>query len=186
MRSVCPSRRRSDRVVVNRESRVAPLKGMKMIVVAGMLALGLTGLPQAPPTHAPSSTNNSLLTFVAVDVQPVHPGPDTLCHLRVRIRNAGTALASDLTFQVTVNGKPLGNFLNHVWRLPLEAGKETEVQLFNFWSSEYSRPYPSDGRLVIEVRLTGARWAPPGTTNTATLAALVQPLPAPFVVTLTR
>jgi hypothetical protein len=56
--------------------------------------------------------------------------------------------------------------------------------LFNFWSSEYGRPYPNDGRLVIEVRVTGARWVAPGSTNTGTLAGPVDPLPAPLSVTL--
>ena len=157
-----------------------------IIFVLGMLALGVAQTPQLPPNGPASSTDRSRLAIVAVDVQPAHPGPNTLCHLRVRIRNAGPALASDLSFQVTVNGKLLGNFLNHTFRIPLEAGKETEVPLFNFWSSEYSRPYPSDGRLIIEVRLTGARWAAPGSTNVATLADPVQPLPAPLAVTLTR
>ena len=105
------------------------------VLVTPLTRRGLAGTPQTPPNGPPSSTNPSLLTSVAVDVQPAHPGPDTLCRLRIRIRNAGTALASDLSFQVTVNGKLLGNLLNHTFRIPLEAGKETEVPLFNFWSS---------------------------------------------------
>lgn len=154
-----------------------------IIVVLGMLALGVA---QAPNTPANRTAAPSLLTIVAVDVQPGNPGPDTLCKLRVRFRNAGTAAASDLTFQVTVNGQRLGNFLNHTFRVPLEAGKETDVTLFNFWSSEYSRPYPSDGRLIVEVRLTGAQWVDPHSTKASTLVGPVQPLPAPLSVTLTR
>ena len=157
-----------------------------IVFVLGLLALGGGQVPQTPPNRPASSADQSRLSIVAVDVQPSKPGPDTLCKLRVRLRNAGTVTASDLSFQVTVNGKLLGNFLNHTFRFPLEAGKETEVSLFNFWSSEYSRPYPSDGRLVIDVRVTGARWAAPGSTTTATLADSVQPLPAPFTVTVTR
>ena len=87
---------------------------------------------------------------------------------------------------MTVNGKRLGNFINHTFMSTLDAGKETDVPLFNFWSSEYSRPYPSDGRLIIEVGLIGARWVAPGATNAATLAGPVQPLPSSFSVTLTR
>jgi hypothetical protein len=145
-----------------------------MILVLGMLALGSAQADRSP------------LTIVAVEVQPANPGPDTLCKLRVRFRNSGKESASDLSFQVTVNGKRLGNFINHTFRIALDAGKDTEVPLFNFWSSEYSRPYPSDGRLIVEVRLMGARWVAPGSTNAATLAGPVQPLPAPFSVTLTR
>jgi len=160
--------------------------GPLVLFFLGMFALAGAQAPPTPPDRASFSTSHSLLTIVAVDVAPAKPGPDTLCKLRVRIRNAGTTSASDLSFQVTVNGKRLGNFLNHTFWTPLAPGKETEVPLFNFWSSEYSRPYPTDGRLVIDVRVTGARWAAPGSTTTATLADSVQPLPAPFTVTVTR
>ena len=157
-----------------------------LILVLGILALGSARAPQ-PSTNPPSSSaDRSLLKIVAVDVQPANPGPDTLCTLRVRIRNSGKESASDLSFQVTVNGKLLGNFINHTFRSTLDAGKDTDVPLFNFWSSEYSRPYPSDGRLIIEVRLMGARWVDPRSTNAATLTGPVQPLPAPLSVTLTR
>jgi hypothetical protein len=119
-------------------------------------------------------------------VQPANPGPDTLCKLRVRLRNSGKESASDLSFQVTVNGKLLGNFINHTFRSTLNSGKDTDVSLFNFWSSEYSRQYPDDGRLVIEVRLIGARWVDARSKNAETLAGPVHPLPAPFSVTLTK
>jgi hypothetical protein len=157
-----------------------------ILFVLGMLTLGVAQAPQPPPNRSASPAQRSLLAIVAVDVQPSKPGPDALCKLHVRIQNVGTVAASDLSFQVTVNGKLLGNFLNHTFRSTLDAGKATDVPLFNFWSSEYSRPYPTDGRFIIDVRLTGARWAAPGSANAATLAEPVQPLPAPFAVTLTR
>jgi hypothetical protein len=156
-----------------------------LILILGILALGSARAPQTPTNLPPSSADRSLLKIVAVDVQPANPGPDTLCKLRVRIRNSGKESASDLSFQVTVNGRLLGNFINHTFRSALDAGKDTDVPLFNFWSSEYSRPYPSDGRLIIEVRLMGARWVDPRSTNAATLAGPVQPLPAPLSVMLT-
>lgn len=155
-------------------------------VVSGMFALGSAFAQQAGADRPPSSADRSLLRIVAVDVQPATPGPDTLCKLRVRFRNSGTAAASDLSFQVTVNGQRLATYLNWTTRSTLDPGKETDLPLYNFWSSETGRPYPRDGRLVIEVRLTGARWVAPGSTNAATLAGPVQPLPAPFAVTLTR
>jgi CARDB protein len=156
-----------------------------MLLVLGILAVGSAQAPQTPTDRPPSSADRSLLKIVSVGVQPANPGPDTLCKLRVRLRNSGTASASNLSFQVTVNGKLLGNFINHTFMSTLDAGKETEVALFNFWSSEYSRPYPGDGRLIIEVRLMGARWVDARSPNTATPGGPVQPLPAPFSVTLT-
>jgi hypothetical protein len=158
-----------------------------LLFALGMIAaLGSAYAPQAAADKPSPPAELSLLTIVAVDVQPANPGPDTLCKLRVRLRNSGKESASDLSFQVTVNGKLLGNFINHTLRSTVEAGKETDVPLFNFWSSEYSRPYPPDGRLVIEVRLVGARWVDLRSKNAETLAGQVKPLPAPFSVTLTR
>jgi hypothetical protein len=101
----------------------------------------------------------------------------------VRIRNSGTEAASDLTFEVTVSGQRLAPYLNHTFRTDLQPGKETDVQLYNFWSSEAGRPFPKDGRLVVEVRLTGARWVSQRAGNTS--ARDVQPLPSAMSVTLT-
>jgi hypothetical protein len=158
---------------------------VKRWLMAGMIGLcgGVTPVATAAQTSAPSSGS---LTILAVDVQPPHPGPDTLCKLKVRLRNSGPDAASELSFQVTVNGKRLAPYVNHTFRSFIAPGKDTEVSLYNFWSSEYGRPFPSDGRLVIEVRLTAARWVMPGSTDASTLAGPVNPLPAPFSVTLSR
>ena len=61
----------------------------------------------------------------------------------------------------------------------LGAGQVADLPLYNFWSSETGRPYPKDGRLVVEVRLTGARWIDGKNTE-------IQPLPAPFSLTLSK
>jgi hypothetical protein len=50
---------------------------------------------------------------------------------------------------VTINGQRLASYVNHVFRTTLERGKNTELPLYNFWSSEAGRPYPGDGRLVL-------------------------------------
>jgi hypothetical protein len=140
-------------------------------------AIALALLLQTPLAQA--ADEPSLLHIVAIDVQPTHPGPNTLCKLHLRIQNAGKNLATDLAFQVTVGGQPLAPYLNHVFRTTLDPGKETDVALYNFWSSESLRPYPADGRLVITVRLTGARWIDGRNSE-------VRPLPQPVAVTLTR
>ena len=140
---------------------------------------------------SPAPTDRALLQIVAVEVspagrkapstEPATSAPDTLYRLRVRIGNKGSEPASNLTFQVTVNGQRLAPYVNHTYRTDLPHGKETDVPLYNFWSSESGRPFPADGRLVVEVRLTGARWMGAGDKKPSD----VQPLPAPFVVTLT-
>jgi hypothetical protein len=167
--------------------RPAPgrLAEVRWVLLLGAVALGTAVASAAAADQPASSANRSQLTIVAVDVKPAQPGPDTLCRLHVRLRNAGRDAASDLSFQISVNGQRLAPYLNHTFRSFVAPGKETDLPLFNFWSSEYGRPYPNDGRLVIEVRVTGARWVAAGSTNTGTLAGPVDPLPAPLSVTLT-
>ena len=158
-----------------------------------LLALAvLAGEPAAAALQGSQkpATNSSLLQIVAVDVSlagrktaaagPPQATPDTLYQLRVRIGNKGSEPASNLSFQVTLNGQRLAVYVNHLYRTDLAPGKETEVRLYNFWSSETGRPFPADGRLVVEVRLTGARWMGAGDKK----ATDVQPLPAPVTVTL--
>jgi hypothetical protein len=150
-----------------------------------VFVFGAASAEQAASAQPPASASRSQLAIVGVDVQPANPGPDTLCKLHVRLRNAGRDGASDLSFQITVNGQRLAPYLNHNFRTFVAPGKETDLPLYNFWSSESGRPFPSDGRLVIDVRVIGARWVTAGSTNVATLAGPVDPLPAPFSVTLT-
>ena len=137
-----------------------------------------------------SGADRSPLQIVAVEVSRAGRGaataetaatPDTLYRLRVKIRNNGSEPASDFSFQVTVSGQRLAPYVNHTFRSDVAPGKETEIQLYNFWSSESGRLFPADGRLVVEVRLTSARWM---AANKKPVD--VQPLPAPFAVTLSR
>jgi hypothetical protein len=129
--------------------------GVTLTAVA--LSVTVTG-GQAPP----SAPGTPRVRIVAVDVQPAISAPDVLARLKVRLRNDGTESASFLAFEVTVNGHRLAPYINHSFLNVLEPGKETEVPLYNFWTSESSRPFPSDGRIVVEVRLTSrslvGRW----------------------------
>jgi hypothetical protein len=153
-------------------------------VVIGMFAAASLGGAQRDADQLPPFSDSSPLTIVAVNVEPPNPGPDTLCKLQVRIRNGGKAPASDLSFRVTVNNQRLASYVNHTFRVALAPGRDTEVPLYNFWSSETGRAYPPDGRLVVEVRLIGGRWVAESGSKTSTGA--VEPLPAPLSVTLVR
>jgi len=162
-----------------------------LLAAAVLAAQPATGFAQGSTNQVTPGADRALLKIVAVEVLPagakapatVPPpaAPDTLYRLRVKLRNNGTEPASYLAFQVTVSGRRLAPYINHTFMTPLPPGAETDVPLYNFWSSEAGRPFPSDGRLVVEVRLTGARWTGTG----AKQPSDVQPLPAPFVVTLT-
>jgi hypothetical protein len=152
---------------------------MMMLLLTTVLSIQIPALQTTGV--AQTARDNPPLQIVAVDIQPMQTAPDTLHRLKVRIRNSGSQPATDLTFQVTVSGQRIAVYLNHSFRPDLQPGKETDVPLYNFWSSETSRPFPKDGRLTIEVRLTSARWV-----NQAAGGKMadVQPMPPPFSVTL--
>lgn len=128
----------------------------------GILALAaaltiLAALPARGQEEEAAATPPPL-AIEAVTVEPASPGPDTLCRLAVKLRNAGTSVASQLGFTVTINGQELAPYRNQLYMFPLAAGATQELQLYNFWSSETSRPAPADGKLAIEVKLVEARW----------------------------
>lgn len=128
------------------------------------------------------------LTLEAVKVDPASPGPDKLCKLSVTIKNAGAKTASALGFRVKVDGKELMVYNTELFFRPLPAGSTTEVKLHNFWSSETGRPFPTNGRMTVEVTLTEARWMDVKTENGAevwTPAGAVEGLPVTKSVTLT-
>jgi len=99
------------------------------------------------------------LTLEAVKVEPASPRPDTLCHLAVTLKNAGTQRASALEFVVKVNGQELPAYKKRLYLVPVEPGATRELRLFNFWSTETGRPAPANGKLNVEVTLARASWA---------------------------
>jgi hypothetical protein len=151
--------------------------------------LAVVGVMATLASIAGAQAPAAALQIVAVDValsgrggKPMEPAvalPDTLYALRVRIRNSGTDPANDLSFQVSVSGQRLATYLNHSFKTELPPGRETDVQLYHFWSSETGRAFPKDGRLVVEVQLTGARWI-----SQTGAGRDVQPLPPALAVTL--
>ncbi len=106
----------------------------------------------------PAQNAKPSLALESVKVDPASPGPDTLCHLSVTLRNTGSRRASALEFQVKVNGKELPAYKDRIYLQPVEPGATREVRLFNFWSTEPSRPSPAGGKLQVEVTLARASW----------------------------
>lgn len=117
-----------------------------------LFALASLGSP------APAQDAKPTLILESVKVDPAAPGPDTLCHLSVTLRNAGSRRASVLEFTVKVNGQELPAYKDRVYLQPVEPGASREVRLFNFWSTEPSRPAPANGKLQVEVTLARASW----------------------------
>jgi hypothetical protein len=153
----------------------------KALFLVLLLLVAVTGLAQ-------ESKPKPGLTLESVKVDPASPGPDTLCKLSVTIKNAGAKTASALGFRVKVDGKELPVYRNELFFRPVAAGGTTEIKLHNFWSNETGRPFPTGGRMTVEVTLAEARWMDVKTENGAEIWTPVGPvegLPVSKSVTLT-
>lgn len=137
---------------------------------------------------APAQDAKPALALESVKVDPAAPGADTLCRLTVTLRNAGSRRASALEFQVKVNGKELPAYKDRIYLQAVEPGATREVRLFNFWSTEPSRPSPANGKLQVEVTLVRASWMDRETKDGAevwTAAGPTEGLPVTKSVTVT-
>jgi hypothetical protein len=162
-------------------SRIARLFFPALLLSAVAVSIAV---PVAIAAEAPSRP----LTLEAVKIEPASPRPDTLCHLTVTVKNAGTQRASSLEFVVKINGQELPAYKQRLYLTPVEPGAAREVRLFNFWSTETGRPAPADRRLNVEVTLARASWAQKTARDGAevwTPAGEVPGLPAAKSLTLT-
>lgn len=124
----------------------------------GAAVLLLAGQPSGVAAAPEEGETAPQVTVEAIIVEPDKPGPDTLCHLEVKLRNAGDRVASQLGFSVTINGQALPVYANQSFYYPLEPGGTTQMPLYNFWTTETSRPAPANGKLTIAVTLEEAVW----------------------------
>ncbi|MDH3402160.1 MAG: hypothetical protein OES32_00385 [Acidobacteriota bacterium] len=123
--------------------------------IAASLLLAVLASPATPQEAAPPSA----LALTAVEVEPSTPGPDTLCRLAVTIRNSGDEVASQLGFAVKLNGQDLTVYGNQLFMYAVPAGGELRIPLYNFWTTETSRPaMPADGKYRVDVSLNEAQW----------------------------
>ena len=123
-----------------------------------LCVLGAAAGQEPPDRPAETAPPRPPLTLEVVHVGPERPAPDTLCRLSVTLRNGGERIASQLGFTVTIDGQALPVYRNQLFMFPVAAGEAAELRLYNFWSTETSRPPPADGRLTVEVRLVEAQW----------------------------
>lgn len=126
----------------------------------------LLGAPSSLPLLAqagdgepkPAAKTPPPLVLEAVEIEPSQPGADTLCRLRVKLKNDGNRKASVFGFEVRINGQELPVYRNHLFMQAVDPETLGELHLFNFWTTETSRPFPKDGKLTVEVSLKEARW----------------------------
>jgi len=123
-------------------------------VIVAVLILGTAAYLPAQDEAAATPK----ITIEAITIEPSAPAADTLCKLQVTLKNHGTETASQLDFKVKINDQMLPVYRNQLFMFPLAAGATADLKLYNFWSTETSRPMPKDGKLNIEVSLVGAQW----------------------------
>lgn len=131
------------------------LQSRVFALIALMAACGLLAPTLAQEAEVPETAQ---LAVTAIRVEPANPAADTLCRLTVELENTGDRIATQLGFTVTINGRKLPVYESHLFMYPLAPGAKSELALFNFWSTETSRPEPANGKLEIEVTLREARW----------------------------
>ncbi len=130
------------------------MRSKSILAALGVTCLIGTGSLLAQEDTAPAPQ----ITIEAVTVEPASPAADTLCKLTVTVKNHGSETASQLDFKVKINDAALPVYRNQLFMFPLEAGKSSDIKLYNFWSTETSRPFPKDGKMTVEVSLVGAQW----------------------------
>ncbi len=123
-----------------------------------LLPLTIALLFATVPLEAQEAEAAPQVTLEAIVVEPEAPAIDTLCKLSVRIRNSGAEKVSQFGFTVKINDVELPVYRNQLFMYPVEPGETSEIPLYNFWSTETSRPEPADGKLRIEVSLREAEW----------------------------
>jgi hypothetical protein len=133
--------------------RILP-RDHRTLALAGIVCLALAaGIARAEP-----DADGRPVTLTAFAVTPASPGGETLCRLEATIENYGEHVASQLGFSVRINDQELAVYGNQLFMYPIEPGQKATIPLYNFWSTETSRPMPADGKLRIEVSLLEARW----------------------------
>jgi hypothetical protein len=152
--------------------------------VLGALVAALSGVAGAAETAPPPPP--PAITLAAVAVTPPKPGPDTLCQLRVDLKNGGDRIASQLAFAVKINGQELPVYRNQIFMQRLDPGTATTLRLYNFWTTETGRAAPADGKYRVEVTLVEARWYRIGTEDGVEVWTPIEPVPGlPMTATLT-
>ncbi|HEX4952881.1 MAG TPA: hypothetical protein VF017_05735 [Thermoanaerobaculia bacterium] len=123
-----------------------------------LVSLLILALLATPPALAQPPAAPAPIELGEVSLEPAQPAADTLCKLRVTLKNGSARMVSSLRFEVRLNGQPLTVYSNQAFLEKLAPGASQTVQLYNFWTTETGRPAAVDGRLTVEVRLVAARY----------------------------
>jgi len=148
-------------------------RNLLALLAACALAAGAAA-EETPQAAAPAA---SPLSLEELTIEPAAPGPATLCKLRVKVKSGGTQVASRLGFAVKINGQALPVYTNQLYLQNLPPGEVSEVRLYNFWTTETTRPLPKDGKLTVEVALQEASWVENKTEQGVEVSRPLGPVP---------
>lgn len=161
--------------------------GLALAILLGALVSSLATAQAPANAELADAAPGSVVQLRGLTLTPAAPGPDTLCKLRVTVRNDGKETVSALRFDVTVGGTSLAVYERQVFMDTVAPGAEAEVELFNFWTTETHRPAPKDGKLTVTVALSEARSTAIVTeddgSETWTVGEPITPLPSPVSTT---
>jgi hypothetical protein len=118
---------------------------------------------------------SSAVSIEAVAVSPQSPGPDVLCTLGVRLKNAGTHAATDFRFKVKIDGQEVATYNRESYAVNVAPGASDTIALHSFWS-----PATATAKLTVEVTVLEGRWADAkreGDTFTTTPIGPIEGLP---------
>jgi hypothetical protein len=145
-----------------------------LLALLAACALAAAGAADDEP---PAARATLPLSLEELTIEPAAPGPATLCKLRVKVRNGGTQVASRLGFAIKINGQALPVYANQLYFQNLPPGEVSEVRLYNFWTTETTRPLPKDGKLTVEVALQEASWVENTTEQGVEVSRPLGPVP---------
>ena len=149
--------------------------------------LVLLAAPAAAQDEAPAAAETKAppVTVTKIALDPAAPAVDQLVKLTVTLESSGEEILTAFGFDVTVNGVALPVYDKQLFVEPLAPGATLQLPLYNFWTTETSRPAPKDGELTVSVVLREARPMTRSTEEDGTevwdLGEPLDALPAPAV-----
>ena len=108
------------------------MRSKTLLAAAFVLFLAFSpaaGLAQDSESQSPQ------ITVESITIEPSSPAADTLCKLKVTLKNHGSEIASQLDFKVRINDQALPVYRNQIFMFPVPAGETAEIKLYNFWST---------------------------------------------------
>ena len=141
------------------------MQARSTLLIAALLLTALTvpALAQDGADPPPAA-----LAIESLAVTPEKLAADTLCQLRVQLASKADQHISALAFEVEIGDAKLPVYARQLFMDNVTPGATTEVQLYNFWTTETDRPAPKSGKLRLVVTLTEARWLTLGTDDDGT------------------